>query len=68
MTFGQLFPAANIFSWVGIDFMYETDYKTPNPTKLSENSLSSAHIQMIQIVICLRYAFLTLEVEVIVSA
>ena len=26
-TIGQLFPAANIFLWVGIGFLRETDYK-----------------------------------------
>ena len=32
-------PRQNIFSWVGIDFMQEADYKKPDPTKLSANTL-----------------------------
>ena len=35
MAFEPLFPIANIFSWIGIDFIQETDYKKPNPTKIS---------------------------------
>ena len=34
MAFGPLFPKANNFSWVGIGFIQETDYKKPNPTKI----------------------------------
>ena len=37
--FGTLFPTANNFSWVGIDFILETDYKKPNPTKFSAKTL-----------------------------
>ena len=33
------FPTTNIFSWVGIDFIWEADYKKPNPTKFSANTL-----------------------------
>ena len=40
VAFGPpLFPTANSFSWVGIDFIQETDYKKPNPTKFSANTL-----------------------------
>ena len=44
MAFGQsdiwaTFPTANNFSWVGIGFIYETDYKKPNPTKFSGNTV-----------------------------
>ena len=39
MAFEPLFPIANIFSWIGIDFIQETDYKKPNPTKTSANTL-----------------------------
>ena len=35
VAFGPLFPTANNFSWVGIGFIQETDYKKPNPTKFS---------------------------------
>ena len=38
---GHFFPTASIFSWVGIDFMQETDYKKPNLTKFSANILIS---------------------------
>ena len=31
VAFGPLFPTANIFSWVGVGFMQETDYKKTNP-------------------------------------
>ena len=34
-----LFPTANNFSWVGIDFMWETNYKKPNPSKFSANTV-----------------------------
>ena len=37
MAFGPLFPlfaTANSFSWVGVDFMKETDCKKPDPTKI----------------------------------
>ena len=37
--FGPLFPTANDFSWVGIDFIQETDHKKPNSTKFSANTL-----------------------------
>ena len=33
------FLTANIFSWVGIGFIQETDYKKPNPDKFSANIL-----------------------------
>ena len=39
VAFGPHFPAADIFSWVGIGYMWETDCKKPNPTKLSANTL-----------------------------
>ena len=39
MAFGPLFPTANNFWWVGIDFISETDYKKPNSTKFSANTL-----------------------------
>ena len=39
MAFEPLFPIANIFSWIGIDFIQETECKEPNPTKLSLNTL-----------------------------
>ena len=39
VAFGPLFPTAIIFSWVGIDFVLETDYKKPNPAKFSANTL-----------------------------
>ena len=39
VAFGPLFPTASIFSWVGVDFIQETDYKKPNPTKFSVNTL-----------------------------
>ena len=39
MAIGPLFPAANNFSWVWIDFIQETDYTKPNPTKLPANTL-----------------------------
>ena len=32
---GHFLPAAKNFSWVGIDFIQETDYKKPAPTKFS---------------------------------
>ena len=35
VAFGPLFPTTNQFSWVGIDFIQETGYKKPNPTKFS---------------------------------
>ena len=38
VAIGPLIPAANNFSWVGNGFMYETDYKNPNPTKFSANT------------------------------
>ena len=41
VAFGPLFPTANIFWWVGIGFIYETDYKKPNPTKFSANTVMS---------------------------
>ena len=34
MAIGPLFPTANTFSWVGTDFIWETDCKEPNPTKI----------------------------------
>ena len=37
-TTPPLFPTANSFSWVGIDFIQDTDYKKPNPTKFSTNT------------------------------
>ena len=40
VAFGPLFPTANDFSWVGMSFIQETDYKKPNPTKFSANTLS----------------------------
>ena len=39
VAFWPLFPTANKFSWVRIGFVLETDYKKPNPTKLSTNTL-----------------------------
>ena len=39
VAIGPLFPTANIFSWVGIGFMYETGYEKPNPTNFSANTL-----------------------------
>ena len=33
VAFGTLLLTASSFSWGGIDFMSETDYKKPNPTK-----------------------------------
>ena len=36
---GHFFPQQNIFSCVGIDSIQETDYKKPNPTKFSANTL-----------------------------
>ena len=36
-------PQSIFFSWDGIDFMWETDYKKPNSTKLSGNSLLGIH-------------------------
>ena len=39
VAFGPLFPTANNFSLVGIDFIYETDYSKPKPTKLFKNTL-----------------------------
>ena len=39
VAFGPLFPTAYNFSWVGIGFIQETDYKKPNPTKFSANTL-----------------------------
>ena len=40
-AFGPLFfsPTAKDFSWVKIGFMQQTDYKTPNPTNFSANTL-----------------------------
>ena len=44
VAFWPLFPTANNFSWVGIDFIQETDHKKPNPTKCSVNTqLSQVH-------------------------
>ena len=37
--FGPLSAIADIFSWVGIDFIWQTDRKEPNPTGLSTNNL-----------------------------
>ena len=39
VAFWPLFPTANNFSWVGIDFIQGTEYTTPNPTKFSANTL-----------------------------
>ena len=39
VAFRPLFPTANSFSWVRIGFIYELDYKKPNPTKVSANTL-----------------------------
>ena len=39
VVFGPIFPTANIFSWVGIDFIQETDYKKPNATKFSAHTI-----------------------------
>ena len=39
---GHFFPQQIIFSWVGIDFIWETDYKKPNPTKISANILTTS--------------------------
>ena len=38
MAPGPLFPTANNFSWVGIGFIWETDYRKPNPNKFSANT------------------------------
>ena len=40
VAFGPLFPTANIFSWVGLGFMWETDYKKPDPTTFSANTVA----------------------------
>ena len=32
VAFGPLFPTESIFSWVGIGFIWGTDYEKPNPT------------------------------------
>ena len=32
------FPQQVMFSWAGIDFIYETDYNKPAPTKFSANT------------------------------
>ena len=39
VAFGPLSPTVNDFSWVGIGFIQETDYKKPKPPKFSANSL-----------------------------
>ena len=39
MAFWPLFRTANIFSWVETDFIKESDYKNPNPTKFSAKTL-----------------------------
>ena len=44
VAFGPLFPTANNFSWVGIDFVEGTDYKEPNRTKFSANTLMSTRV------------------------
>ena len=46
VAFGPLFPTANIFSWVGIDFIQETDYKKLNPTKFSANTLLTRNLSV----------------------
>ena len=40
VVFGTHFPTANNFSWFGIGFIEETDYKKPNPTKFSVNTVT----------------------------
>ena len=40
-VWATFFHMQNIFSWVGIDFIYETNYKKPNPPELSANTLTS---------------------------
>ena len=44
VAFGPLFPTAYNFSWVGIGFIQETDYKKPNPTKFSANTLITSRV------------------------
>ena len=39
VAFGPLVPTANIFAWVGIYFIQETDYKKLNPNKFSASTL-----------------------------
>ena len=39
VAFGAIFRTPNNFSWVGIDFIWETHYRKPNPTKISANIL-----------------------------
>ena len=39
VALGPLFPTASNFSWVGTDFISETDWKKPNLTKFSANTL-----------------------------
>ena len=34
VAFGPPFPTANNFSWIGIGFILEIEYKKPNPTKI----------------------------------
>ena len=38
VAFGPLFSHGKHLSWVGIGFIYETDYKKANPTKFSTNT------------------------------
>ena len=35
VAFGPVFLSTFFFSWAGIGFIFETDHKKPNPTKLS---------------------------------
>ena len=39
MALGPIFPTANNFSWVGIDFTQETDYKKPTSIMFSANTV-----------------------------
>ena len=39
VAFGPLFPTRDIFWWVGIDFISETDCEKPNPTTFSANTV-----------------------------
>ena len=39
VAFGPLFSNIKYFSWVGIGFIQEIDYKKPNPTNFSANTV-----------------------------
>ena len=48
VAFGPLFPTSDNFWWAGIGFVWETDYKKPNPSNSSANPL----IGLVLFVLC----------------